>query len=73
MSSPSLVRCLRALCARLALTDLEISVLSAVSPTVVRAVRRDGREPTRAPTRRRLLDFVARADQARDRGALGLP
>lgn len=72
-TSRSLVRILRAICSRLALTDVEVSALAAVSPAVVRAARRDGREPTRAPTRKRLLEFVERADRARDRGALGLP
>jgi hypothetical protein len=74
MSSASrFIRSLRDLCARLALSDVEISALAMVSPAVVRAARRDGREPTRAPTRKRLIEFVERADRVRDRQALGLP
>jgi hypothetical protein len=69
----SLVRDLCRIIARLALTDGEIAVLSAVAPAVVRHCRRDGRTPVRAPTRRRLAEFVERAKRAESRSDLGLP
>jgi hypothetical protein len=72
-ANPNIKSRLRALYVRLGINDTEIAALAAVAPAVIRAARRDGRVPTRAPTRRRLLDFVERADRAENRAALGLP
>jgi hypothetical protein len=61
------------LCARFGLTDVEAAALTGCAPAVVRRIRRDGQLPERAPSRRRLTEFIERADRASDRRALGLP
>jgi hypothetical protein len=72
-SRPNLVTGLREVFQRLAPTDVEFAALSGCAAAIVRRVRRDGQLPDRAPTLRRLTEFVERARRVPDRRGLGLP